>query len=159
MNINGLRTLLESIPGNFLGIVGPKKTPPRGSIIVISPPLPSPNTKKLPVFSLAKKLILVLLAFAWCHPVMASGILWTRVRGRVKAMNAQNQELTVETRDGDLFEIHVDGNVDVYVKDEIVPRFQDLKLDEKVVLLWNPKPTAPKDPEEPEPGGVYKPVR
>jgi hypothetical protein len=89
----------------------------------------------------------------------ASEIQWIRLRGKVMATNSKTAMLTIADQGGDLMSLHVDADVDVYSGKELVAKLSDLKLGDKVTLLYNPKAAAPKNPDEPEPGGVYKPVK
>lgn len=88
----------------------------------------------------------------------ATEIQWSRLRGKVKATNAKTQTLTIEDSAGDLLSLHIDAEVDVLDGKDPVAKFADLRLDEKVTLLYNPKPVAPKEVDEPALGGVYPPL-
>lgn len=89
----------------------------------------------------------------------ATDVQWTRLRGKVKSLNAKTQTLTIEDSAGDLLTLHIDADVDVLAGKDPIQKFADLKLDDKVTLLYNPKPPTPKDSDEPAAGGVYKPLR
>jgi hypothetical protein len=88
----------------------------------------------------------------------ASDVQWTRIRGKVKSTNAKTQTLTIEDVAGDLLTLHIDGDIDVYNGKDLISKFADIKLDDKVLLLYDPKAPTPKDSDEPV-NGVYKPLK
>jgi len=104
-----------------------------------------------------KQILLVILACA--AALQASEIQWTRLKGTVKAANSKTQMLTIADPQGDLLSLHIDGDIDVMAGKDAVGKLSDLKLGDKVTLLYNPKAPAPKDAEEPPAGSVYQPLK
>lgn len=86
--------------------------------------------------------------------VQASEIQWTRFIGTIKAVNSKSQMLTIEDQQGDLLSLHIDADVDVLKGKDPVGKFIDLKLGDKITLLYNPKAPEPKDPDQPV-NGIY----
>lgn len=119
------------------------------SLEALKKPKGEPNMKR--TFTV---LVLLICAGITLH---ASEIQWTRMKGTVKASNAKTQMLTLQNQEGDLFSIHIDGDIDVVAGKDTIGKLSDLKLGDKVTLLYNPKAAAPKDADQPV-DGVYKPI-
>ena len=98
-------------------------------------------------------LLLLLASFS-----SASNVEWTRFKGKVKATNGKTQSITIQNAEQDLITIKVDLDVQI-IKDKEEVNLREVQIDDKVTLLYQPKAPAPKDPDEPEPGGVYAPFR
>ena len=84
----------------------------------------------------------------------ASEVQWTRFRGKVKSVNYRTQEITLQNAEGDLIGVKVTEDVAIFDGKEI-RKLSDVAVDEKVSLLFAPKPLPPKEPDEPAPGGTY----
>ena len=106
-----------------------------------------------------KRLILGIIASAFLGDfALATDVQWSRFRGTVKSINGKTSSLTIQNKEGDLFTIKVDEDVEI-VSGKEVKKLRDIAIDDKVVLVYMPKAPAPKDPDEPESGGVYKPLK
>ena len=99
------------------------------------------------------KLLLILTLLS--GTLSASEIQWTRFRGKVKAINYKTQDLMLQNNEGDMISLKVTDDVAIFDGKE-VKKLGEVSIDEKVSLLYAPKPVLPKDSEEPAPGGVYK---
>lgn len=100
----------------------------------------------------AKRLILLVVLAATA--ARASDVQWTRFRGKVKAVNYKISSVTLQSN-GDLVTVKVDDDVTIYEGKEAV-KLTGVLIDDKVTLIYAPRAPAPKDPEEPQQGGVYK---
>lgn len=90
---------------------------------------------------------------------------WSRFNGRVKGINGKTQYLTIQNKEGDNLTVKITEDV-LIIRGEKKNREElghkdlgKLRLDDHVTLLNMPKAPAPKDPDEPAEGGVYKPIR
>jgi hypothetical protein len=95
-------------------------------------------------------LIVLLIAVA----VQASEVEWNRLKGTLKAINHKTGVVSLQDKDGDLLKLKLDGDVTIVRgKDEV--KATDLRIDDKVTLLYNPKAQPVADPDEPTMGSVY----
>lgn len=99
-------------------------------------------------------------ALAWMlAPLLhASEVQWSRFKGRVKSINAKTLMLTIQNSEGDLVSVKTDPDVEIYRGREL-KAIGELAIDDKVVLVYAPKPSIPGLADEPPPGGVYAPAR
>lgn len=100
--------------------------------------------------------ILCLITLLLSH-VAYGDVSWTRFRGKVKAINYKTSTITLDSG-GDLVTIKVDDDVNI-LSGKTAVKLSDVGIDDKVTLIYAPKAPAPKDPDEPSPGGVYPPLK
>lgn len=105
-------------------------------------------------FVLGGLLALVLWVF-WAH---AADVAWSRFRGTIKAVNHKTGVVTLQNKDGDVFNIKVDADVTVVVGKE-ERAFKDVRIDDKVTLLYAPKVPLPKEADDPDASDVYPPFK
>jgi len=77
------------------------------------------------------KIKTVILAAAVCVPCVE----WTRLSGKVKAINLRDSTVTIQNNDGDLLTVPVDYQVKVMEKHDELRGLKNLALDEKIILL------------------------
>lgn len=70
-----------------------------------------------------------------CSP----GVEWTRLKGRVKAVNLKSHSLTIENKDGDLLTIPIDYQVKMMDKAGVLHVLKDIQLDDKLILTRTPE--------------------
>lgn len=102
------------------------------------------------------RVLLALMVLA--SAVFAADVVWTRFTGKVKSVNQKTSMLTIQNADGDLIGFKVDGDVWISSGKEQV-KLADLKIDDKVTLLYQPKADQVKDSDQPPEGGVYSPSK
>lgn len=89
---------------------------------------------------------------------LAADVYWARFTGRVKGLNGKTSFITIQNKEGDLVSVKTDTDVTILKgKDEV--GLGDVRIDDKVTLLYSPKAASVNPTEEPAPGGVYKPLR
>lgn len=86
----------------------------------------------------------------------AADVQWNRFRGKVKSVNYRLSTLTLDSA-GDVITVKIDDDVTVLSGRDTV-KLEDVKIDDKVTLLYAPKAPPKKDPEAPPLGGVYPPL-
>lgn len=69
---------------------------------------------------------------------------WTRFSGTVKAVNLKESTVTIQNRDGDLFIIPIDYQVQITEKHGEKRGLLSLQLDEKITLIRMQKAEPPK---------------
>jgi len=103
-----------------------------------------------------KKLLMLSVLFA--ANVYGSDVLWSRFKGTVKAINGKTSTVTIQNSEGDLITVKIDADVILgRGKEEI--KLSDLKIDDKLILLFVPKAPPAKDPDQPSDGETYKSLR
>ena len=68
----------------------------------------------------------------------AACVEWTRITGRVKAVNLREQTVTVQNREKDLLTVPIDYQVTILDKGGEIRQLKSLSLDEKVTLTRVP---------------------
>ena len=102
--------------------------------------------------------MLMLATLLLTHPVFGSDVLWSRFKGTVKAINGKTSTVTIQNGEGDLITVKVDNDVILgRGKEEI--KLSDVKIDDKLILIFVPKAPQSKDPDQPIDGETYKPLR
>lgn len=94
-----------------------------------------------------KKFSLVYIALAFMLGTASADVQWSRLSGKVKAINGKTSQVTIQNKEGDLLTVKVDQDV-MIARDKETVAFKDVAMDDKITLLYMPKAPAPKEDDE-----------
>ena len=88
----------------------------------------------------------------------ASDVNWTRFTGKVKSIDLKSSKITIQNAEGDLITVKFDDDVMLY-QGKTSKVLSDIGMDEKVTLVYMPRPPKPKEAGEEPSGGFYPPLK
>ena len=104
------------------------------------------------------RILIVLTVLVIGSVVVLAEVTWTRLNGKVKGINGKTSQITIQNKEDDLLTVKVDSDVTI-IRDKAQIALKDISIDDKVTLMYLPRPATQKDAEEPSEGGTYAPVK
>jgi len=104
------------------------------------------------------KILMVLAAIVIGSTVVLAEVSWTRLNGKVKGINGKTSQITIQNKEDDLLTVKVDSDVTI-IRDKAQVTLKDITIDDKVTLMYLPRPATQKDAEEPPEGSIYPPFK
>ena len=97
---------------------------------------------------------IALMGFLLASVVRGSEVEWSRLKGTIRQVNYKTSTISIQDESGDLFKLKIDGDVTIQMGKQD-KALKDVKLDDKVTLIYSPKAPTPVDADQPV-NGTYK---
>ena len=100
----------------------------------------------------------MLLVGIFAVSVNASDVSWTRFKGSVKQIDLKANTIQIQDNEGNLVKLKVDEDV-MLLKGKETVLLSNVGVDEKVTLVYMPRPPKPKDTSDEPVNGIYPPIK